>query len=108
MKPFWAIAGFMGVLACQVQAGDLSSADLDAGRSLFNTTAAPACAICHTLKDAGAGGTIGPSLDALKPDAAKVQTVLKTGLGVMPAYDMLTPAQIETLSTYVSHVAGEP
>lgn len=106
MKSFWAIAGFTSILACQVHAGELSAADLDAGRSLFSATAVPACAICHTLKDAGAEGTIGPSLDAQKPDAAKVRTVLKTGLGVMPAYDMLTEAQIEALSAYVAQVAG--
>ena len=108
MRSVWAIAGITGMLACHVHAGELTPADMDAGRSLFSATAVPACAICHTLKDAGAEGTIGPSLDALKPDASKVRTVLKSGLGVMPAYDSLTEAQIETLSKYVSHVAGAP
>jgi len=104
MKPSWAIAAAGCLLAWQAHATG-PAADLEAGRTLFNNTATPACAICHTLKDAGAEGAIGPSLDALKPDAARVRTVLKTGLGVMPAYEALTAEQIETLANYVARVA---
>jgi sulfite dehydrogenase len=70
------------------------------GRRLF-TTLTPACALCHTLKDAGATGAIGPSLDELKPDAERVRKVLRTGSGQMPAFPQLTPAQVEALARYV-------
>jgi sulfite dehydrogenase len=70
------------------------------GRKLF-TTLTPPCALCHTLKDAGATGAIGPSLDELKPDAERVRKVLKTGSGQMPAFPQLTEAQVEALARYV-------
>ena len=105
MKPSWALAAAGCLIAGQAHASDPAAVDLEAGRTLFNNTATPACAICHTLKDAGAEGAIGPSLDSLKPDAARVRTVLKTGLGVMPAYEALTADQIETLANYVARVA---
>ena len=46
------------------------------GKKLFTTLAVPACAVCHTLKDAGAEGAVGPVLDELKPDAARVSKAL--------------------------------
>ncbi len=67
----------------------------------------PACALCHTLKEAEAEGAIGPSLDDLKPDAARVAKALRNGIGQMPAYrDRLTEQQIETLSRYVARATG--
>ena len=62
---------------------------------------APACALCHALKDAGAEGAIGPSLDELKPDAARVAKAMKNGIGQMPAFTQLSDAQVEALSRYV-------
>jgi sulfite dehydrogenase len=70
------------------------------GRTLF-TSVTPACALCHTLKDAGATGAVGPSLDELKPDAARVAKALRTGIGQMPAFAHLTEAQIQALARYV-------
>ncbi|MEO7953721.1 MAG: cytochrome c, partial [Polaromonas sp.] len=55
------------------------------GRKLF-TTGTPACAICHTLKDAGSEGAVGPVLDELKPDANRVSKALRDGLGAMPSF----------------------
>lgn len=74
------------------------------GRRLFNEVA-PACALCHKLKDAGAAGEIGPSLDELKPDHDRVVKALRTGIGQMPAFPHLTEAQIQALARYVSTVA---
>ena len=73
------------------------------GRRLFTSGAggAPACALCHALKDAGAEGAIGPSLDELKPDAARVAKAMKNGIGQMPAFTQLSDAQVEALSRYV-------
>jgi cytochrome c6 len=71
------------------------------GKRLFMGGASPACMLCHALKDAGAEGAIGPSLDELKPDAARVAKALKNGIGQMPAYRQLTDAQIQALARYV-------
>jgi cytochrome c6 len=77
------------------------------GRKVFNELAQPSCALCHTLKAAGAAGTVGPSLDELKPDKAKALQAIRKGVGVMPAFgDKLTPQQIEALADYVAKVAG--
>lgn len=70
------------------------------GRKLF-TAVTPACALCHTLKDAGASGSVGPSLDELKPDRARVAQALKNGIGQMPAFTQLTEAQVQALARYV-------
>lgn len=78
----------------------------DPGRQLFVKDATPSCAICHTLADAGAAGNIGPSLDELKPDAARVIKALKTGIGQMPAYPQLSEEQIQALARYVTRASG--
>lgn len=79
----------------------------DAGRKLFTSGAAPSCATCHTLRDAGATGEIGPVLDELKPDEARVMQALRNGLGVMPSFrDKLSDNEIALLARYVSQVAG--
>lgn len=74
------------------------------GRKLF-TAVTPACALCHTLKDAGASGSVGPSLDELKPDRARVAQALKNGIGQMPAFTQLTEAQVQALARYVEQAA---
>ena len=84
----------LAVLAAGAQASD------DEGRRLF-TSLTPPCALCHALKDAGATGAIGPSLDELKPDRERVLKALRTGIGQMPAFGHLTQAQMEALASYV-------
>ena len=84
-----------------------ADASLDAGRALFNETAQPQCALCHSLKDAGAEGEIGPNLDDFKPTVEQVRAAVTSGIGIMPGFaETLTDAEIETLSTYVAAVAG--
>ena len=90
-----------GFLASATHAAD---ANLEAGRLLFTKDAKPACAICHTLADAGAMGEIGPSLDDMKPDEARVLQALKTGIGQMPAFTSLTEEQRLILAKYVAQV----
>ena len=58
---------------------------MELGKKLFST-ATPACALCHTLKDAGAKGAVGPVMDEIKPDAVRVAKALRNGLGNMPSY----------------------
>jgi cbb3-type cytochrome c oxidase subunit III len=66
------------------------------------------CASCHTLKDAGATGTIGPNLDELMPAFAIVQKQVTNGGRVMPAFkDLLAKAQIDAVAKYVSTHAGK-
>jgi cytochrome c6 len=80
------------------------AADEEEGKRLFKGDASPACMVCHTLKDAGAEGAVGPSLDELKPDAARVAKAVKNGIGQMPAYPQLSEAQIQALARYVERV----
>ena len=79
------------------------AAQMKRGKELFTTAAVPACAVCHTLKDAGAEGAIGPVLDELQPDAARVARALRDGIGTMPSYKAtLKDDDIKALALYVS------
>ncbi len=70
--------------------------------------ASAGCAGCHTLKAAGATGTIGPDLDQLRPSAATVSGVVRSGAGAMPSFSgKLSDAQIAAVASYVSSVAGQ-
>jgi cbb3-type cytochrome c oxidase subunit III len=74
------------------------------GKSIFKSQ----CASCHTLKDAGTTGTVGPNLDQLRPPFAIVQKQVTNGGAVMPAFKgKLTDAQIKAVATYVSSAAGK-
>jgi len=89
-----------------LQAAD-DGAQLALGKQLFTQGAAPACALCHTLQAAGAEGAVGPVLDELKPDAARVAKALRNGLGQMPSYkDKLNDEEIAALAAYVSKASG--
>lgn len=74
------------------------------GKEIFSAN----CASCHTLKDAGASGTVGPNLDQLKPPSAVVSRQVNNGGGAMPAFKgTLTPAEIAAVSKYVASAAGK-
>lgn len=76
------------------------------GKTLFTTTT-PACALCHTLKDAGSEGAVGPVLDELKPDASRVSKALRDGLGAMPSFKAtLSEADMAALAYYVARATG--
>ncbi len=86
-----------------------SDAQLGEGRSLFIGGATPPCAICHTLKDAGATGSVGPVLDELRPDEDRVAAAIRGGIGAMPSFaGSLTDAQIRALARYVATASGGP
>ena len=60
------------------------------------------CAICHTLQDANSHGNIGPNLNEIKPDIARVLSAVTNGIGVMPAYEgILSTEEIKAVATYV-------
>ena len=74
------------------------------GKKVFTQIAQPPCALCHTLEAAGASGTIGPSLDELKPDKARVLDTVRAGIGPMPPYEgKLTPEQIQAVADFVAN-----
>jgi mono/diheme cytochrome c family protein len=76
-----------------------------AGKQVF---ASAGCGGCHTLKDAGASGNVGPNLDQLKPPKAIVAHQVEVGGGAMPAFKgQLSDAQIQAVAAYVSSVAGK-
>jgi cytochrome c6 len=83
------------------------AAQMALGRALFTSNTTPPCALCHTLKDAGAAGAVGPVLDELQPDAARVATALRNGIGAMPSYRAtLKDEQIQALARYVAQASG--
>jgi len=90
-------AGVQGFAESQVISGT-------SGKNIFEKK----CASCHTLKDAGATGTIGPNLDQLMPPLALVQKQVTNGGQVMPAFkNVLTKAQIDAVAKYVATHAGK-
>jgi len=74
------------------------------GKQIFTSN----CGGCHTLKDAGTSGQVGPNLDELQPDKPTVVRQVNNGGGQMPSFKgKLSDAQINTVATYVSSVAGQ-
>jgi mono/diheme cytochrome c family protein len=73
--------------------------DAVAGKQVFATAG---CKSCHTLKDAGATGTVGPNLDDVKPPLDLVVDRVTNGKGVMPSFSgQLSPKQIADVAAYV-------
>jgi cbb3-type cytochrome c oxidase subunit III len=74
------------------------------GKQIFSAN----CASCHTLKAAGATGTIGPNLDALKPaEPVVVRQVTNGGAKMPPFKGTLSPAEIKAVAKFVSSSAGK-
>ena len=79
--------------------------DAAAGKHIFM---AQPCGSCHTLKDAGTSGNIGPNLDQVKPPFALVVERVTNGKSPMPSFEgTLTEQQIRDVAAYVSSVAGK-
>ena len=101
-------AALTALLTMTTTAQASEAAQMALGKKLF-TKATPACSVCHTLKDAGAEGAIGPAFNDLQPDAARVSKALHDGLGAMPSFkDSLTEEQIAALALYVSKASRLP
>jgi mono/diheme cytochrome c family protein len=83
--------------------GGSSGADLAAGKTAFMAT----CGSCHTLKDAGTSGKVGPDLDSLAPlTAERVAAQIKNGGAVMPPA-LLAGKDAANTAAYVASVAGK-
>ena len=75
------------------------------GKDVF---AKSGCVSCHTLKDAGATGTVGPNLDQAKPSKDLVIERVTNGKPPMPAFKgQLSDQEIQAVAEYVSTVAGK-
>ena len=73
---------------------------MELGLNIYNNKAM--CGTCHTLKNAGSKGEIGPNLDMLKPQLEQVINVVTNGIGVMPPWEgILTAEEIEAVAYYV-------
>lgn len=82
--------------------GEAASAE---GKQIFSQS----CGTCHTLGDAGTSGSVGPNLDDLAPDKARVQRAIENGgagTGAMPA-NIVTGQEAEAVADYVASVAGK-
>jgi cytochrome c6 len=96
----------VGTVAKEQTAGaaQYKHGDANAGKQVFETSG---CKGCHTLKDAGATGTVGPNLDQLKAPLSKVVTQVLNGGGTMPAFKgQLSDKQIADVSAYVVKASG--
>jgi sulfite dehydrogenase len=83
--------------------GGSSGADLAAGKTAFTAT----CGGCHTLKDAGTKGNVGPNLDSLAPlTAERVAKQIANGGQIMPP-KLLTGKDASNTAAYVASVAGK-
>ncbi|GHC53783.1 hypothetical protein GCM10010096_27740 [Alcaligenes pakistanensis] len=103
MKKYLAVAA-----TCLFAVSGQAHAD-EQGKTLFASSAKPiACAVCHTLADAGSAGAIGPDLDELQPSKEQILKVMKEGMGAMPSFaQTLSDEERDAIATYVSSVAGQ-
>jgi mono/diheme cytochrome c family protein len=76
-----------------------SNGDPVAGKAVFKSAG---CTACHTLKDAGATGTVGPDLDQAKPSLGRAIDRLLNGKAAMPPFKgQLSTKQIADVAAYV-------
>ena len=79
--------------------------DPAAGKTVFTTKG---CTACHTLKDAGATGTVGPNLNEVQPTLGIAIDRLLNGKGAMPSFkSQLTAKQIADVAAYVVKASRE-
>jgi mono/diheme cytochrome c family protein len=84
--------------------GEGGGADPEPGARLFESAG---CAGCHTLRAAGANGRVGPDLDQIRPDAARIAAQIRRGGSGMPSFaDRLSAIEIDTIARYVANAAG--
>jgi mono/diheme cytochrome c family protein len=84
---------------------EYKNGDATAGKAVFKNGP---CAGCHTLKDAGTTGTVGPNLDQAKPPLSLVvDRVVNGASGGMPPFKgTLSTKQIADVAAYVVKATG--
>lgn len=89
----------------EAQSGITLTEDEKKGRELFGN----ACSQCHTLKAANAVGTVGPSLDELRPPKELTLDAIEKGrargMGQMPAL-LFEGREANQVAGFVARVAG--
>ena len=97
-----AVAGIVtgsGILVASASAGEAAKVDREAARELFH---AYSCSACHALTDAGAGGSIGPTLDNPTLTRDFVIGRIANGQGAMPSFKgQLAEEDIALLADYI-------
>jgi cytochrome c6 len=79
--------------------------DPGAGKTVFTSKG---CTSCHTLKDAGATGTVGPNLNETHPTLGRAIDRLLNGKAAMPSFkSQLTTKQIADVAAYVVKASRE-
>jgi len=118
---FAALAAVLVLVPVLSGCGVSAKGDFDRGKQLF----AAKCATCHTLRDAGSNGNIGPNLDYAFAQARAAGMDPQTIAGVvkaqvenprpstpnpsvsMPA-DLLSGQDLDDVASYIGTVAGNP
>jgi cytochrome c6 len=103
-----AVAGIVaggGIMAASASAQEAAKVDREAARELFH---AYSCSACHALADAGAGGSIGPTLDNPTLTRDFVIGRIANGQGAMPSFKgQLADEDIALLSDYIVEVSHD-
>ena len=80
----------------------LSEAQVTKARQMFVDNG---CVACHTLADANAAGTVGPSFDGdANLDKGHAVQVITNGQGPMPSFGWLGEEDIDLIAAYVVQV----
>jgi cytochrome c6 len=101
------VLGFAFVLAGQTALAAEPASQLAFGKTLYTEKAVPACAVCHTLADAGSTGDVGPVLDDIRPSAQRVLNAMRNGIGQMPSFSgRLSEPEMQAIAQYVAKASG--
>ena len=88
--------------AAEEPAAALTAEQVAKGRQMFTDNG---CVACHTLADAGAAGTVGPSFDGNAGlDKGHAIAVITNGQGPMPSFSWLGDQDIDLIASYVVQV----
>lgn len=92
-----------GALASAEEASAaLSAEQVTKGRQLFTDNG---CNACHTLADANAAGSVGPSFDGNPAlDKGHAVMVITNGQGPMPSFGWMGEADIDLVAAYIVQV----
>jgi len=82
-------------------AAELTAEQVEKGRQMFTDNG---CNACHTLADANAAGSVGPSFDGnANLDKDHLVNVITNGQGAMPNFSWLGEEDIGLLADYIVH-----
>jgi len=98
------VVGKVPKQAAAVVPAKYKNGDPTAGKAVFLSAG---CSGCHTLKDAGSTGTVGPNLDQAHPPLSLAVQRVTLGAGAMPSFKgQLSDKQIADVTAYVVKATG--